>query len=86
MLPLGGAGLAERNVDARAAVARPPGPLGGTDEFKRDLDALGVLGGRADFLDLPRGEFRRRRLVERQRILTEVGVVRDQPRPARHPT
>ena len=82
MLPLGRAGLAERNVDARAAVARPPGTVWGADEFKRNLDALGVLGGRADLLDLPRGEFRRRRRVERERILAEVGVVPGELRPS----
>ena len=31
-------------------------PSCGRDEFKRNLDALGVLGGGADFLNLPRGE------------------------------
>ena len=79
VLPLGRAGLAERDVDARAAVVRPPGARRRTDEFKRDLDALGVLGGRADLLDLPRGELGCRRRVERQRILPEVGVVPDEP-------
>ena len=56
MLPLGRAGLAQGDIDAGAAVLGPPGAGRRADEFERDLDALGVLGGRADLLDLPRGE------------------------------
>ena len=55
-------------------------PARRADEFERDLDALGVLGGRADLLDLPRGELGGRRRVERQRVLAEVGVVPGEPR------
>ena len=75
VLPLGGAGLAERNVDPGAAVAGPVGAARRADEIERHLDALGVPGGGADFLDLAGGELGRRRAVEGKRIFAEVGVV-----------
>ena len=46
------------------------------DEFKRNLDSLGVPGGRADLLDLPRGEFRRRGA---SRAPADTGQSQDRP-------
>src|SRR5262245_2637753 len=61
MLALGGARLTERDINAIAAVVCPVGAPGRTDELERYFNALGVSRGRADVLDLPGGELRRRR-------------------------
>ena len=58
VLPLGGAGLAEGDVDPGAAVPGPPGFPRWGNELEGDLDALGVAGRRADLLDLAGGELR----------------------------
>ena len=84
---LGGAGLAERNIDPAAAVAGPVAPVGRADELEGHLDPLGVPGGRADFLDLPAvansaGGGR----VEGNGILAEIRVVPDQSRPGGIPS
>ena len=85
VLALGGAGLAERNVDPAAAVAGPVAMVGRADEVERHLDPLGVPGGRADFLDLGRGEVGGWGPEEGKGVLAEI---RRRPRPAarsRHP-
>ena len=75
VLPLGGAGLAQRDVDPGAAVLRPPGVLRRGDELEGDLDALGVAGRRAHLLDLAGGELGGRWRIEGQRDRPTVGVV-----------
>ena len=50
VLQLGGAGAAQRNVDALAAVEGPVLVGLGRDELERNLDAVGVAGGIADLV------------------------------------
>ena len=65
---LGRPRLAQRDIDARSAVARPPLGLRRGDELEGNLDAAGVLRRGPHALDLPRGEVRGGRLVEGQRM------------------
>ena len=52
VLQLGGAGLAERDVDARRGCrCVQQASSGGRDELERDLDAVGVAGRGADALE-----------------------------------
>jgi len=62
------------DIDARG-LSRAHQAYLGPDEFKRDLDAFGVLGGRAHPLNLACA-IQEPAAGQRQRIVAEVGFVR----------
>ena len=75
VLPLGGAGLAEGDVDPGAAVPGPPGFPRWGNELEGDLDPLGGPGRRADLQDLASGELRGSRWIQGQWKCGQIRVV-----------